>query len=92
MGPNLNGDVFGVGVVDPVLTEVRDLLVEGLLEQRPAFSEGSNGTDGSTTPEHRVGQETLDGVGVDVLEERQDLVGRSLNVLKVSKDWKRTSS
>ena len=92
METNLNGDVFGVGVVDPVLAEVRDLQVEGLLEQRPAFGEGSNGTDGSTTPEHRVGQETLDGVGVDVLEERQDLVGRSLNVLKVSKDWKRTSS
>lgn len=72
-----------------MLAKVRDLLVEGLLEQRPAFGEGGHGKAGSTTPEHQVGQEALDGVGVDVLEVGQDLDGRSLDVLDVSGDGNR---
>lgn len=40
--------------MDPVLTEVWDLGVEGQLEQWPVVGESGNGSTGSTAPQDQV--------------------------------------
>lgn len=51
---SLNRNILWVWVADPVFTEVWDLGVESLLEQRPVVSEGSDSSTGSTTPDDQV--------------------------------------
>lgn len=67
--------------MDPVLTEHGNLRIEHLLEQGPALSEGGNSGTSGTTPDHQVGQETSNGVSVDVLEKRQNLEHGGLDIL-----------
>lgn len=75
----LDWDVLWVWVEDPVLTEVWDLGVKGLLEQWPVVSESGNSGTGSTTPENQVSGVSLDSREVDA--RFGDLVDWSLNVL-----------
>lgn len=50
----LDWDVLWVCDVDPVASEVWNLLVEGLLEQWNTVGEGGNGTGTGSTPEDHV--------------------------------------
>lgn len=59
----LEVSVLWVDVVIPVLTDNWDLLVEGLLEQRPVFGEGCNTCASGNTPDGKdwsVSNDVLD--------------------------------
>lgn len=55
--------VLWIDVVDPVVANEWDLLVKGLLKERPVFSEGCNTCAGGSTPEDKDW-----GVGDDVFD------------------------
>lgn len=78
----LDWDFFWVWIVLEVGAKDRDLLVEGLLEQRPASGEGSNTGGGSTTPKDQV---LTVGLGDSWWDwEFGNLVSRSSKILYVS--------
>lgn len=75
----LDWDILWVRVVDPVLTEVRNLGVEGVLEQWDTIGKGGNGGGTGGTPENQVTNVSLGGREVDA--RLGNLVGWTSDVL-----------
>lgn len=77
----LKRNVFRVWVVDPVVTNNRDLGVESLLEQWDTVGEDSNTSTGSTTPNTEVEEVALQQWKVDAGNALGRLVCWTSNVL-----------
>lgn len=75
----LNWDILWVWVVDPVLTKVRNLGVEGVSEQWDTVGESGDGSSTSSTPEDQVADVGLGGGEVDT--RLGNLVGWTSNIL-----------
>lgn len=79
LNAQLDWDILWVWVVGPVLTEVRNLGVEGVLEQWDTIGEGSDSSGAGSTPEDHITDVSLGSGEVDA--RLGNLVGWTSNVL-----------